>query len=340
MPAPERMPQPELPPTTEDIAGSVTGTLMVVDDMPVSRALLKELLTREGHTVVTAESAAGALRQLEVIEPDVVLTDIVMPVMDGFALCRAIKSKPTTRLTPVVLVTSLNSRDDRVKGIDAGADDFVSKPFYVEELRARVRSLVRLKRSTDDLDSADAVIMSLAMTVEARDPYTQGHCERLALWAVRVGKRLGLGLNDLAALQRGGVIHDVGKIAIPDAVLLKTGRLTRAEFTQIKQHTIIGERLCSELRLLRSVRPIVRHHHERLDGSGYPDGLKGSQIPLLAQIVGMVDVYDALSTARPYKAALAPDVALEELYAEARTGLHDFELVAAFAAELQGTLPW
>jgi putative two-component system response regulator len=310
---------------------------MVVDDMPVSRSLLKELLEREGHTVLTAEDASDALRQLQNTDADVVLTDIVMPGVDGFALCRAIKSDPNTRLTPVVLVTSLNSRDDRVKGIDAGADDFVSKPLHVEELRARVRSLIRLKRTTDDLDSADAVIMSLAMTVEARDPYTQGHCERLAMWAVRVGKRLGLGLSDLAALQRGGVIHDVGKIAIPDAVLLKTGQLTRAEFTLVKEHTIIGERLCSELRLLRPVKPIVRHHHERLDGSGYPDGLKGSEIPLLAQIVGMIDVYDALSTARPYKAALSPGAALEELYAEARIGLHDFELVAALAAELQGS---
>jgi putative two-component system response regulator len=314
------------------------GVVLVVDDMAANRALLARVLARDGHATVTVASGPEALDCVGDVKPDVVLADVVMPGMDGIQLCRALKAESSGYLTPVVLVTSLNGREERIRGIDAGADDFIVKPFDPEELRARVRSLVRLKRSTDDLDSADAVIMSLAMTVEARDPCTQGHCERLARWAVGLGTRLGLSDAQLGALKRGAVLHDIGKIAVPDAILLKPGRLTPAEMVQMQQHTIIGDRLCSELRLLQPVRPIVRSHHERLDGSGYPDGLRESQIPLLAQIIGVVDVFDALTTARPYKPALQPDVALQELYLEARRGWRDERLVAEFAALRTETL--
>ena len=313
--------------------------VLVVDDVRANRALLERLLTPEGYIVVTAANGEDALREARRVKPDVVLADVVMPVMDGFELCRAIKADPSGYLTPVVLVTSLHGRSERIRGIEVGADDFIVKPFDAEELRARIRSLVRLKRSTDDLDCADAVILSLAMTVEARDPCTQGHCERLARWAVGLGERVGLGAADLSALDRGGVLHDIGKVGVPDAILLKAGPLTPAEFAQMQQHTVIGDRLCSELRLLQPVRPIVRHHHERLDGSGYPDGLRGSRIPLLAQIISVVDVYDALTTARPYKPALAPDVALAELEAEGRRGWRDVALIAEFAALCAGKGP-
>ena len=293
---------------------------------------MKRLLVPEGYTVLAAANGLDALAQARAARPDVVLADVIMPGLDGYDLCRAIKKDPAIHLTPVVLVTSLNGRTERIRGIEAGADDFIVKPFDAEELRARVRSLVRLKRSTDDLDSADAVIMSLAMTVEARDPCTQGHCDRLAAWAVALGRRVGLGAADLATLRRGAVLHDIGKVGVSDAILLKAGPLTRAEFLQMQQHTVIGDRLCSELRLLQPVRPIVRHHHERLDGSGYPDGLRGADVPLLAQIISVVDVYDALTSARPYKAAVMPDAAVRELYAEARLGWRDRSLVAEFAA--------
>jgi putative two-component system response regulator len=173
--------------------------------------------------------------------------------------------------------------------------------------------------------------MSLALTVEARDQSTEGHCQRLAHSAVALGSRLGLPSEDVSALQRGGVLHDIGKIGIPDAILLKPGRLTPEEFTQMKTHTVIGDRLCSQLRLLEKVRPIVRHHHERLDGSGYPDGLCGDAVPLLAQIVGVVDVYDALTTNRPYRGALSAEHALEELVAEVQRGWRDAALVSEFA---------
>ena len=306
--------------------------VLVVDDAPANVALLQQLLTRDGYRVITAMDGADALELIEVEPPDLVLTDVVMPRRDGVDLCRTLKANPATRLIPVVLITSLHGREDRLRGIDAGADDFLLKPFDPHELRARVRSLLRLKAYTDDLDSAEAVIMSLARTVEARDVSTEGHCQRLSRLGAALGLRLGLPAADLAALERGGVLHDIGKIAIPDAILLKEGKLTSAEFEEMKQHTLIGDRLCSELRVLRLVRPIVRHHHERLDGSGYPDGLRGDAVPLLAQIIGIVDVYDALTTVRPYKPALAPDVAFEELRSEVRRGWRSEHLVNEFIA--------
>jgi len=309
--------------------------VLVVDDAPANLTLLKQLLTRDGYFVMTAKDGVDALAIVEREAPDIVLTDVVMPRRDGVDLCRAIKANPASRLIPVVLVTSFQGHEDRMRGIEAGADDFLLKPFDPHELRARVRSLLRLKAYTDELDSAEAVIMSLARTVEARDVTTEGHCQRLSKLASSLGARLGLPSPDIAALERGGVLHDIGKIAVPDAILLKPGRLTAEEFEQIKQHTVVGDRLCSELRLLRRVRPIVRHHHERLDGTGYPDGLRGGDVPLLAQIMSAVDVYDALTTARPYKLALPAAEAFEELSNEARRGWRDQHLVDELVAMLE-----
>jgi putative two-component system response regulator len=306
------------------------GVVLVADDLPGHRTLLTRHLVRDGHEVIAAANGSEALTLAAERDPDVVLADVMMPGVDGLQLCRSLKSTRRGWFTPVVLVTSLHGRTDRIKGIEAGADDFIVKPFDGEEVRARVRSLVRLKRSMADLDSAEAVIMSLAMTVEARDLSTQGHCDRIADGAVRLGTRLGLGGAAISALRRGGVLHDIGKIAIPDAILLKPGPLTPGEVEQMRRHTVIGDQLCQGLRLLQPVRPIVRSHHERLDGSGYPDGLKGSRVPLLAQIVAIVDVYDALTTARPYKQALSTASAFEQLHLEAKRGWHDAALIAEF----------
>jgi len=308
------------------------GKVLIVDDVSANVDVLSRMLVREGYQVVTASDGEQALRVVEDTHPDLVLMDVLMPQMNGYEACERLKQNPTTRLTPVVLITALHEREDRIQGINAGADDFLTKPVDVCELRACARSLVRLKRYTDDLESAESVILSLALVIEARDAYTEGHCQRLASYATAVGSSLGLGDDDGAALFRGGYLHDVGKIGIPDAVLLKPDRLTRSEYQQIQEHPIIGDRLCGELRSLRQVRPIVRHHHERLDGSGYPDGLKGDAIPLLAQIMGIVDVYDAITTARPYKPAASPDRAYDELKSEVTCGWRRGDLVEAFIA--------
>jgi putative two-component system response regulator len=264
--------------------------------------------------------------------PDLVVMDVLMPKLSGYDVCERIKQNPATRLTPVVLITALHEREHKIEGINAGADDFLTKPVDPHELKARVRSLVRLKRYTDDLDSAESVIMSLALVIEARDAYTDGHCQRLAAYATQFGRALQLSEEDLAALFRGGYLHDVGKIGIPDEILLKPGRLSDSEYRQIQQHPVIGDRLCGELRSLRQVRPIVRHHHERLDGSGYPDGLKGDAIPLLAQMMGIVDVYDAITTTRPYKPATTAKQAYVELLEEVDQGWRRRDLVEAFIA--------
>jgi len=312
------------------------GTVVVVDDDETNVELMTALLTREGYTVHAASNGAEALDVVLRTNPDLVLTDVVMPKMNGFELCRRLKDDRETRLIPVVLVTGLAERQDRIEGITAGADDFLSKPFDAHELKARARSLVRLKRFTDDLDCAESVILSLGLTVEARDRYTIGHCERMARYAGAFGVHLNLGDEEIAALHRGGYLHDVGKIGIPDAILMKSGPLDDTERQLMERHPIIGESLCGDLRLLKAVRPIIRSHHERLDGSGYPDGLRGQQIPMLAQVMGIVDVFDALTTDRHYRVRLTPEQACVQLEQEAARGWRDARLVAEFVALSRG----
>jgi putative two-component system response regulator len=254
-----------------------------------------------------------------------------MPVLDGFSACRQLKQDESTRLIPIILMTGAGEIEDRVCAFEAGADDLITKPINAHELRARVRSLIRIKRYTDDLDSAEAIVLSLAMTVKARDAYTEGHCQRLATYAVALGRHLHLPVEDLAALERGGFLHDIGKIGIPDSILMKSGALSLDEYQVMKTHTVIGDRLCAGLRALQRVRPIIRHHHERQDGTGYPDGLQGDDVPLLAQITGIVDVFDALTSDRPYRRAASREAALDALEEEARKGWRRPDLVRAFA---------
>jgi len=305
-------------------------TILVADDSESVLTLFVQLLAGDGYTVLTASNGAQALALAQTHLPDVCLLDVRMPEIDGLEVCRALKSSPETRLTPVILITGLADANDRLVGIEAGADDFLTKPVNAHELRARVRALSRMKLLIDELDSAEAAFMTLARTIEARDPTTNGHCERLAHYAVALGKEIGLQGEDLGALHRGGYLHDVGKVGVPDAVLLKPGPLTPAELELMRRHTLIGDSLCAPLKSLRRVRPIIKHHHEKLDGSGYPSGLHGDDIPLLARIVAIVDVYDALTTDRPYRAALAHEDALRELRDGVKARHYDPRFVDAF----------
>ena len=315
---------------TKKASVAASNRILVVDDGEENRTLLDRLLTSQHYRVQQAHDGETALACIQTDPPDLILLDVEMPGLDGFQVCRLLKQTPATRLTPVVLITGRSDRESRLEGIEAGADDFLTKPFDADELRARVRSLLRLKRYTDELESAESVILSLALTVEARDPYTEGHCQRLARYATRVGTELGLSDEELAALHRGGYLHDVGKIGIPDSILLKPGKLTEGEYEALKQHAVIGDKLCGNLRSLALVRPIVRHHHERLNGSGYPDHLRGDQIPLLAQIVSIVDAYDAMTTTRPYRAAGTHEHAFDELRLDVAKGHFSADLVATF----------
>ena len=315
------------------------ASILIGDDDEISARYLKRLLTKEGHRVSVAKTAEEVQSACATQPPDLVLLDLVAPRGHGFDACRQLKEQPRTRFIPVVIVTSQADREDRLNAIAAGADDFVTKPFDSTELHARIQSLVKLKRSTDELESAEAVILGLGATIEARDPNTQGHCERLAAYATALGRSLGLDTSDLDALDRGGYLHDIGKIAVPDAVLLKHGRLDPQESRVMREHPIVGDALCSGLRSLNSVRPIVRHHHERLDGTGYPDGLRNAQVPLLAQIVSVVDVFDALTTERPYRTAMPHREAVDVLMSEAEKGWRDRALVDAFVDVIEAAPP-
>jgi putative two-component system response regulator len=307
-----------------------TAEILIADDDDASVRFLRRLLTREGHQVAVAATADAALAVCAVKPPDILLVDLVAPRGQGFDLCRILKTQPATRFIPVVILTSQSDRRDRMRGIEAGCDDFLVKPFDAAELHARIQSLVRLKRYTDDLESAEAVIMGMAATIEARDPSTNGHCQRLAHYATRLGREINLDESDLSALARGGFLHDIGKIAVPDAVLLKDGELDPYESRVMRKHPLVGDNLCAGLRSLNQVRPIVRYHHERLDGTGYPDGLRNSEVPLLAQVVSVVDIFDALTTDRPYRVARPADVALQILADESTKGWRDRVLVDAF----------
>src|SRR5881275_619624 len=309
--------------------------ILVVDDNPNTMNLMQDLLSARGYDVVAVPDASQAEAEIFQHPPDLVLSDVIMPGKSGYELCRELKENPATRLIPFVLITGLAEREDRVRGIEAGADDFLSKPIFPEELFARVKSLIKLKEFTDELETAESVLCTLGLSVESRDPYTEGHCERLAQNASNLGRHLLLDEEEIIALRRGGYLHDLGKIAVPDEILKKGANLTAEEWQVMKRHPLTGENICRPLRSLRLVLPIIRNHHEHSDGSGYPDRLRKGEIPLLARILQVVDVYDALRTARPYKPVLSHEQSAITMREEARSGLWDERLVAEFFAMLE-----
>ena len=317
----------------------MNGKILIVDDESSARGALEVLLRREGFDVRDVHDGASAMAECASFRPDLILLDIVMPGMSGFEVCRRIKNTPETRLTPVVLITGLSATEDRIEGINAGADDFLSKPIDFSELLARTRSLLRLKQYTDELENAETVLFTLAQSIEARDPYTHGHCERLAQMSSRLGERLGIAEENIKALRWAGIVHDVGKVAVPDSILLKPGPLTPEEISVMRKHAEVGERICAPLRSFRLVLPIIRHHHEKRDGSGYPDGLKGEAIPLTARILQLADVYDALTTDRPYRTAVPSEAALAMMDEEATLGWWDRELFSSFRDMIRESRP-
>jgi putative two-component system response regulator len=305
--------------------------ILVVDDHPSSRMTAVALLSVEGYEVLEAENGQVALDCIADSDPDLILLDVMMPGMDGYEVCRRLKQDDQTRLTPVVFVTALNDRRARLRGIEAGGDDFISKPFDQLELAARVKSLVRQKRLNEDLDHASKVLFSIARAVERRDPNTGDHCERLVIQSKAFGEHLQLSRLEVRDLMWGGYLHDIGKLGIPDSVLLKTDKLTPEEWNTMRQHVIIGEQICQPLRTMQGVVPIIRHHHERWNGSGYPDALVGEEIPFLAQVFQLIDIYDALTHERPYKRAFTPQESIDLLFQEVDRGWRSPELMQTFA---------
>jgi len=310
------------------------GIVLAVDDDPGALSALADALGTLGFQVVQAADGETALELASEQQPDVVLLDVQMPGMDGFEVCRRLKADPSLLLVPVVFLTGHGSRRARLEGLEAGATDFLNKPCDLVELEVRVRNLVNFRRLTTELDSAEQMVYSIARVVEARDQDTGDHCERLARLSVSLGERLGLDGETITALRRGGYLHDLGKIGIPDKMLLKPGKLTADEWTIMKKHVEIGVEICSPLRSLKPVLPLIRHHHERFDGSGYPDGLAGEEIPLLARVFQVVDVYDALTVDRCYRSAMTVDEAIEVVKSETDKGYWDPTIVGEFLTML------
>lgn len=309
---------------------ALPGRVLVVDDVDASAMVLGRVLESRGHHVEVLTDSSQVMAMVDVLRPDVVFLDVTMPRPNGIELCHELKRSAETVMTAVVLMTAQRDGGHRLAALEAGADDFITKPIKPADVHARLNALLYHREHLDDPESAESTLTRLALSIEGRDPLSDGHCQRLAAYAGALGRTLGLASHELWALRCGAFLHDVGKVAIPDAVLLKPGALSRDEYRVMQQHAAIGERLCSDLRSLAPVRPIIRSHHERLDGSGYPDGLAGEAIPLLAAIIGLIDVFDALTTPRLYKPTMTFEAAADVLQRETAGGLHRPDLVQAF----------
>ena len=309
-------------------------TILVVDDNLLNRELATELLMGEGYQVAEAESGEEALSILESREVDTILLDVMMPGIGGYETCRRIKAHPYWRLIPVVMLTALADVDSRIKSLEAGADDFISKPFNESELLARVKSSTHVKNLHDQLEDTEKILFTLANVVEIKDQYTDRHLQRMARFAEDLARLNGLDAVGQRDLRYAGILHDIGKVGISDTILRKPTKLTTAEFDVIKTHTILGHKIVRPLRFGNTVGPMVRGHHERWDGSGYPDGLSGEAIPLGARIVAVCDAYDAMTSDRPYRKALNPEIALAELQQQAGSQF-DPHLVEIFTLHLK-----
>ena len=305
---------------------------LVIDDEKLARDRLQGFLASLDVTVVgQAADGVEALRRIEEDRPELVFLDVQMPGLDGFEVCRRIKEDH--RLIPVVMITALNNVPDRVTALDAGADDFMSKPVERIELVARVRSALKLKATYDKLDDAEQVIYALAAAVEAKEAHTSRHTRRVADAARHIGECLGMNDDELDQLYRGALLHDVGKIGIQDSILAKPGPLDQQELMKVRQHPQIGVDIVRPLRSTTDIVPTIRHHHEWFDGRGYPDGLSGLEIPVHARIVAVCDAYDSMVSDRPYRAGRSIEETVRILQAGAGKQW-DPDLVALFLTEL------
>jgi len=292
-----------------DDNAQIAATILMVDSEDINRRLLKAIFKTTPYTIIEAHRASEATALLQSEKIDLVILDMMLPEMSGPELCRWMKARRSTQLIPVLMITNLQGVENEIVGISSGADEFLIKPLHPAVVRTRVRAMLRNKSLIDSLEEAETILLAMAQTVEHRDEYTGKHCQRLAVASVMLGEALGLPSQELTALYRGGYLHDIGKIGIPDAILFKRGGLTTEEWEVMRSHPVRGEEICRPMRSLAPVLPIIRSHHERWDGSGYPDGLAGDGIPLLARILQVADIYDALTSERPYKHALSPEEA-------------------------------
>jgi putative two-component system response regulator len=314
-----------------------SATILLGEGLAGDREFVQKVLEGEAIRYLHADTTEQILETLNAGPVDLVILSGVGSALEGLDCCRRIKEDRKTELVPVLVITG-EGVQSQIEALSAGADDFLPQPVHPGLARTRIRALLRHKAATDRLDQTESILFALAQTVEHRDQTTGGHCERLGLLSLALGLELQLPEEDLEALHRGGYLHDIGKVAIPDSILFKPGPLDEQEWQTMRTHPVRGEEICRPLRSLERVLPIIRHHHERWNGSGYPDGLTGTQIPLLARVLQLADIYDALTNARPYKLAMPREQALEIMHFETAKGWRDPELMEAFARLHRGSV--
>lgn len=332
------MPQTAILTQDYTVSSKARPSVLIVDDNPTNVELISVQLRPFNYDIRKAFEGEEALNLVKNDPPDLILLDLMMPRMSGYEVCKQIKSDPATRMIPIIIVTALRELDDKLKAIDLGADDFLMKPYNKLELTTRVKSLLRIKELTDDLDSSEAIVFTLAETLEAKDVYTRGHSERVARYSVLIGRQLGLGDTELRDLRRGTLLHDIGKVGVKDSVLNKESKLTPEELAHIRTHPARGYEICKGLRSFKNVLPIIRSHHERIDGKGHPDGLKGDQIPLLARICSIADAFDAMTSNRPYRRGITPEQAADIFEREINSGQWDASILKIFINLLRSSL--
>ncbi|NLD27584.1 MAG: Cyclic di-GMP phosphodiesterase response regulator RpfG [bacterium ADurb.Bin270] len=304
--------------------------ILIVDDNPTIIELLKSQLKAYDFDLQVAYDGEEALEKIRNRAPDLVLLDLMMPKISGFEICKRIKENKNTQFIPIIVITALHEQHDKLRAIELGADDFLIKPINKIELITRIKSLLRMKLLHDDVDTSESILFSLVVALEAKDFYTKGHSERVADIAVGIGKTMSLPEAQIDALKKGSLIHDIGKIGVKESVLLKPGRLTDEEMSHVKSHPRLGFDICYPLKSLEKCLCIIRSHHERMDGNGYPDGLQGSEIPLLSRIVAVADAYDAMTTDRPYRSGMGENKAMAIFKNEINSGQWDPDCVKAF----------
>jgi putative two-component system response regulator len=320
-------------------------SILVVDDLSSNLELLEAIFASAGFEVFSACDAFSALSIFESHKVDLAVLDVMMPGMDGFELCKRLKSRTEKTFFPVILLTALTDRQSRITGLECGADDFISKPFDTTELTIKAKSLMKLKALQDELEHSENVILTLAVAMEARDPYTRGHSTRVGEISTSFASFLGLGKKEQEQMKKAGLLHDIGKIGVSTDLLCKNSKLTNEELDAVKRHTLIGEDICRPLVSVKGILPVIRSHHERWDGTGFPDSLSGELIPFNARMLSIVDSFDAMVSKRPYRAGRTLRAAIEVFERERRSGQWDPDLVDHFVAmmnrmEAKGAEVW
>jgi putative nucleotidyltransferase with HDIG domain len=306
--------------------------ILIAEDNSVLRLALEEMLSLEGFVVMAAQNGVEALSHMEMLTPDLIISDIAMPEMDGYALFERVRSHPDWLSIPFIFLTARGTKDDILTGKDLGAEDYLVKPLNRIELLTAVRSRLDRSRQLKVVRLREAYESSLTMlanAIEARDQYTRGHVERVTAYAVILAKQLGWQGKRLEELRFGAILHDIGKIHVRESTLCKKGPLNQDEWREIRQHPVIGASMVKDIPYLVPAIPAIRHHHERWNGEGYPDGLSGEDIPIMARVVSVVDAFDAMTTTRAYQKGRPIRQAYDEILKFSKS-YYDPSIIAAF----------